>query len=202
MNEPSTRHVIPKDEWDPYQNLSNRVATIEKTQIEQGGQLLGLTQLVLDIQIKTNQVNHAAAQDTVERLDQALDEIQKQREALNERKLTTTDVTQQMLFELLDDNLAQRESRTRQERDHAIFLREQAKDLLRDTHDKIDKLPLRPENALALPPVDAKKTSIPDRIYAWLLDKYGVIILSGVALIIFDALIEYFKARVRSWTVP
>lgn len=198
MNEPPTQR-LPKDEWDPFHVLSNRVARVEKTQIEQGGQLIGLTELVLEIQIKTNQVNHAAAQDSIERLDRALDEIQEQREALVERKLKAKDTSEQMLCEVLDDTLAQRESRTRQERDHAIFLREQAKLLLRDTHDKIDKLPLRPENALALPPVETQKKSIPDRVWAWFLDKYGVIILSGIALIIFNALMEYFKAKVQSW---
>jgi hypothetical protein len=201
MNEPPTKH-IPKDEWDPLRDLSNRVAIVEGKQIKQGDQLLELTQLVLDIQIKTNQVNHAAAQDTVERLDQALDEIQAQREALIQRKLKSTDITEQMMFELLDDNLQQRESRTRQERDHAIFVREQAKDILKDTHDRIDKLPLRPENALALPPVEQQKKSIADRFVAWLMEKYGVIILSGVAVFIFEAIIEYLKAKVRSWTVP
>src|SRR5512138_1749477 len=158
-NGPPTQR-LPKEEWDPYQVLSNRVAKVEKTQIEQGQQMIGLTQLVLEVQIKTNQGNHAAAQDSIERLDRALDEIQEQREALVERKLKAKDASEQMLCEVLDDTLAQRESRTRQERDHAIFLREQAKLILRDTHDRIEKLPLRPQNAFDLPPVAPEKKSI------------------------------------------
>ncbi len=186
---------------EPWNILSNRLAKVERGMIEHGKRITQLAEQILQAQLHTNEVNHDVANATVESLDRVLMELHDKREELAIRRASIPhDDTERIMLEMMDDNLAQREDRTRQERDQAVLKRERSKELVLDTNDRIKSIKAG-DQSLAFPPIPPKELSWADKVVKWLADNVLKVAVIGVLVFIWEAIKYYFIGKING-TIP
>lgn len=201
-DEPKTV-VEPERRFDPWRELSSRLAKVELSVIKQGDAIQQLNTQLLDYLLRNSRVTHDAATTALEKLDASIDEMDDKRDDLVRKIAACTDDRELFLLKMTLDNLQYRLERARGERDEALIRKQGSEDLVNDTNQKITNMG-RPgkDMTLSFPAIQpAKEPSVPDRIAKWLSDKVLPDLVKFLIYFILAAVGYYIIAKING-TAP
>lgn len=194
MKEPNTQQRKSKDEqFDPLRNIRARIANIENEQIQFENRLSLLTVQILNGQMRRGELDAEMAESNVLRLEDNLNDIRQKHSELINQMGESEDETHKLVIQMMIEQNQQREQRTLQDLQSARILRDNSRKFVKESSEKIQAIKMGPETYT--PP---KPLSTTDKILKRIWDRIEPIVISGVFLMLIQALWQYFKNQLNA----
>jgi chromosome segregation ATPase len=171
-------------QFDEISDLKNRMANLERNQIDTSNRLIGFIEDWMREQLDRSEVQNDQAETNIGALEEALSEIRRKREELIHQiaRATGPDLVS---LKVLDDILENRQFKTTQELNAAKKSKRYAEEHVKSSSQKLKAIKMGPQTGVPLPPSEPPKWGS----FAWFKLGIGtdfirvIVIMLGIELI-------------------